>query len=95
MVRILENNEPLPKHVNFACYFFQKYVNNRKRLEVVNKDLHRNFFDNTGRVLLQNIIVPPETTMPIIRRCMATPFRRPWGIKMVCRNPQALLHSES
>ena len=50
-----------PNHVNFASTFFQKLGKNRKRLEVVNKALYRKFFDNTGRVLFKQIVVPPET----------------------------------
>ena len=50
VVRVLVNNEPLPNHVNFASSFFQKLVKNRKRLEVVNKVLYKNFSDNTVRV---------------------------------------------
>ena len=33
MVRILANNEPLPNHVNFTSYFFQKLVKNKKGLK--------------------------------------------------------------
>ena len=74
MVRVLVNYEPLPNHVNFASSSFQKLVKNRKHLEVVNKVLYRNFFDNTGRVLLKQIVVPPENTMPIIRTMHGDPM---------------------
>ena len=84
MVRILTNNEPLPSHVNFTSSFFQKLVKNRKRLEVVNKVLYRNFFDNTGRFLLKQIVVPPETTMPIIRTMHGDPMQgHPGASKML------------
>ena len=84
MVRVLENNEPLPNHVNFASSFFQKLVKNRKRLEVVRKVLSRNVSDNTGRVLLKEIVVPPETTMPTIRTMHGDPMQGHLGAsKMV------------
>ena len=84
MVRILTNNEPLPSHVNFTSSFFQKLVKNRKRLEVVNKVFYRNFFDNTGRILLKQIVVPPETTMPIIRTMHGDPMQgHPGASKML------------
>ena len=60
MVRILVNTNPLPNHLTFASSFFQKRVKNRKRFEVVNRILYRNFFDNTGRVLLKQLVVPPD-----------------------------------
>ena len=50
-------------------------MKNRKRLEVVNKVLYRNHFDNTGRVLLKQIVVPLETTMPIIRTMHGDPMQ--------------------
>ena len=75
MVRVLENSEPLPNHVNFASFFFQKLVKNRKRFEVVNKVLYRIFFDNTGGVPLKQNVVPPETTMSIIRTMHRDPMQ--------------------
>ena len=86
MVRILVNNEPLPNHVNFTSSFFQKLVKkkNKKRLEVVNSVLYRNFFDNTGGILLKQIVVPSETTMPIIRTMHGDPMQgHPGASKML------------
>ena len=84
MIRVLVNDEPFPNHVNFASTFFQKLVKNRKRLEVVNKALYRKFFDNTGRVLFKQIVVPPETTLPIIRTMHGDPMQgHPGATKML------------
>ena len=84
MVRVLVKNEPLPNHLNFTSSFLQKLVKNRKRLEVVNKVLYRNIFDNSGRVLFKQIVVPPETTMPIIRTMHADPMQgHPGASKML------------
>ena len=84
MVRVIVNNEPLPKHVNFASSFFQLLVKNRKRLEVVNKVVYRNFVDNTGRVLFKQIVVPPETMMPIISTMHGDPMQgHPGASKML------------
>ena len=83
MFGVLENNEPLPNYVNFAS-FFQKLVKNRKRLEMVNKFLYRNFFDNTGRVLLKQIVVHPETTIQIFRMMHGDPMQgHPGASKML------------
>ena len=83
MIRVLVNGEPLPNHVNFASTFSQKLVKNRKRIEVVNKALYRKFFDNTGRVLFKQIVVPPETTLPIIRTMHGDPMQgHPGATKM-------------
>ena len=48
VIRILTVQETPPNQVNFASTFFQKLFKNRKRLEVVNNVLYRQFFDNTG-----------------------------------------------
>ena len=83
MVRFLTNNERLPHHVNSTSSFFQKLVKNKKRLEVVNKVLHRNFFDNTGGILLKKIVVPPEITMPIFKTMHGDPMQgHPGASKM-------------
>ena len=84
MVRVLVNDEPFPDHVNFASSFFQKLVKNKKRLEVVNNVLYRKFFDNTGRVLFKQIVVPSETTLPIIRTVHGDPMQgHPGATKML------------
>ena len=44
MIRILCQSETPPNHANFESQFFQKLVKNKKRLEVVNNVLFRNFF---------------------------------------------------
>ena len=75
MVRVLVYNEPLPNHVNFAVSFSQKLVKNRKRLEGDNNVLYRNFLDNTSRVLLKQIVVPPKTTMPVTRTMHGHPMQ--------------------
>ena len=82
MVRVLVNNEPLSNHVIFASSFFQKLV--KKRLEIVNKVTYRKFFDNTGRVFFKQIVVPPETTLPIIRTMHGDPMQGdPGATKML------------
>ena len=58
MIRISNQKETLPNHVNFESQFFQKLVKNKKSLEVVNNVLYRNFFDGTGKVKCKQIVTP-------------------------------------
>ena len=48
MIRILEGSEVLQHPVIMQDQFFQKLYKNRKRLQVVNGVLYRQFFDHTG-----------------------------------------------
>ena len=51
---------------------------------MVNKVLYRNFFDNSGRVLLKQIVLPPETAMPIIKTMHGDPMQgHPGSSKML------------
>ena len=46
--------------------------------------LYRNFYDNTGGILLKQIVVPPETTMTIIRTMHGDPMQgHPGASKML------------
>ena len=84
MVRVLVNSEQLPNHANFGSSFFQKLVKNKKRLEVANSFVQELLFDSTGRVLLNPIQVPPETTTPIIRTMRGDPMQgHPGASKML------------
>ena len=46
-IRVLEDSEILQHPVNMHDQFFQKLYKNRKRLQVVNGVLYRQFFDHT------------------------------------------------
>ena len=61
--------------MNFASTLFQKLHKNRKRLEVVNNVLYRQFFDNVGNIANRQIVVPPETTEAIIRTLHGEPMQ--------------------
>ena len=84
MIRIVTKQETPPSQVNFASTFFQKPYKNRKRLEVVNNVLYRQFFDNVGHLVYQQIVVPPETTEAIIRTLHGDPMQgHPGASKML------------
>ena len=67
MIRILSPTETPPDHANFKSQFFQKLVKNKKRLEVINNVLYRNFFDGTGKIKCKQTVVPPKTNRQIIQ----------------------------
>ena len=84
VIRILTVQETPPNQVNFASTFFQKQFKNRKRLEVVNNVLYRQFFDNTGNLAYRQIVVPPETTETIFRTMHCDPMQgHPGASKML------------
>ena len=73
MLRILNQNETLSNHVNFERQFFQKLV--KKRLEVVNNLLYRNFFDGTLKIKCKQIVVLPETIRQVIQSLHDDPLK--------------------
>ena len=75
MIRILSQNETPPNHANFESQFFKKLVKNKKRLEVVNNVLYRNFFDGTGKIKCKQIVVPPETIHQIVQSLHNDPLQ--------------------
>ena len=75
MIRILNQNETLPNHVNFESQFFQKLVKNKKILEVVNNVLYRNFFDGRGKIKCKQIVVPSETIHQVIQSLHDDPLK--------------------
>ena len=75
MIRVLNQKETLPNHVNFESQFFQKLVKNKKRLEVVNNVLYRYFFDGTGKIKCKQIVTPPETIRKIIQSLHDDPLQ--------------------
>ena len=82
--RILAVQETPPNQVNFASTFFQKLFQNRKRLEVVNNVLYRQFFDYTGNLAYRKIVFPPETTEAIISTLHGDPMQgHPGASKMI------------
>ena len=79
VIRILTAKETPANHVNFESTFFQKLFKNRKRLEVVNNVLYRQFFDKVGHLAYRQIVVPPESTEAIIRTMHGDPLAgTPW-----------------
>ena len=84
VIRILTAQETSPNHVNFESTFFQKLFKNRKRLEVKNNVLYRQFFDNVGHLAYRQIVVPPETTEAIIKTMHGDPMQgHPGASKML------------
>ena len=84
VIRILTVQETPPNKVNFASTFFQKLFKYRKRLEVVNNVLYRQFFDNVGKLAYRQNVVPPETTEAIIRTMHGDPMQgHPGASKML------------
>ena len=60
MIRVLEGSEILQHPVNMQDQFFQKLYKNRKRLQVVNGVLYRQFFDHTGLESHKQLVVPDD-----------------------------------
>ena len=84
MVRILKNEELPPNNPNFCSMFFQKLNKNRKRLEIVNDVLYRNFFDNTGKIKFKQVVVPDSIVEDIIRSLHNDPMQgHPGSSKML------------
>ena len=60
MIRVLEDPEILQHPVNMQDQFFQKLYKNRKRLQVVNGVLYRQFFDHTRLESHKQLVVPDD-----------------------------------
>ena len=75
MIRVLNQKETLPNHVNFESQFFQKLVKNKKRLEVVNNVLYRNFFDGTGKIKCKQIVTRPKPFEKSFNPCTMTLYK--------------------
>ena len=81
MIRVLEDSEILQHPVNMQDQFFQKLYNNRKRLQVVNRVLYRQFFDHTGLESHKQLVVPKDCILKIIRTLHNSPVQGHPGLK--------------
>ena len=81
MIRFLEGTEILQHPVNMQDQFFQKLYKNRKRLQVVNGVLYRQFFDHTGLESHKQLVVPEDCILKIIRTLHNSPVQGHPGLK--------------
>ena len=81
MIRVLEGSEILQHPVNMQDQFFQKLHKNRKRLQVVSGVLYRQFFDHTGLESHEQLVVPEDCNLKIIRTMHNSPVQRHPGLK--------------
>ena len=81
MIRFLEGTEILQHPVNMQDQFFQKLHKNRKRLQVVNGVLYRQFFDHTGLESHKQLVVPEDCILKIIRTLHNSPVQGHPGLK--------------
>ena len=75
MIRVLEGSEILRHPVNMQDQLSQKLCKNRKRLQVVNGILYRQFFDRTGLESHEQLVVPENCMMKIIRAFHNSPVQ--------------------
>ena len=81
MIRFLEGTEILQHPVSMQDQFFQKLHKNRKRLQVVNGVLYRQFFDHTGLESHKQLVVPEDCILKIIRTLHNSPVQGHPGLK--------------
>ena len=81
MIRFLEGSEILQHPVSMQDQFFQKLHKNRKRLQVVNGVLYRQFFDHTGLMSHKQLVVPEDCILKIIRTLHNSPVQGHPGLK--------------
>ena len=81
MIRFLEGTEILQHPVNMQDQFFQKLHKNRKRLQVVNGVLYRQFFDHTGLESHKQLVVPEDCILKIIKTLHNSPVQGHPGSK--------------
>ena len=81
MIKVLEGSEILQHPVNMQDQFFQKSHKNRKRLQVVNGVLYRQFFDHTGLESHKQLVVPEDCILKIIRTLHNNPVQGHPGLK--------------
>ena len=81
MIKELEGSETLQHPVNIQDQFFQKLYKNRKRLQVVNGVLYRQFVDHTGLESHKQLVVPEDCIMKIIRTLHNSPVQVHPGLK--------------
>ena len=66
----VQNDKSLKHQQRRVTVFFSKLVKSRYRFALLKKLLYRNFFDNTGKIVFEQVIVPPDSNMPKIGNCM-------------------------
>ena len=81
LIRVLEGSEILQHPVNMQDQFFQKLHKNRKRLQVVNGVLYRQFFDHTGLESHKQLVVPEDCILKIVRTLHNSPVQEHPGLK--------------
>ena len=81
MIRFLEGSEILQHPVSMQDHFFQKLHKNRKRLQVVNGVLYRQFYDHTGLESHKQLVVPEDCILKIIRTLHNSPVQGHPGSK--------------
>ena len=80
IITVLAGSEILQHPVNMQDQFFQKLYKNRKRLQVVNSVLYRQFFDHTGLDHKQ-LVVSEDCILKIIRTLHNSPVQGHPGLK--------------
>ena len=85
MTRILSQSETPPYNANFTSKFFQKLVENKKRLEDKNNASYSIFLDCTGKSKCKQIVVvPPDPINQIFQSFDNDPLRsHPGSCKML------------
>ena len=81
MIRVFEGSEILQHPVNMQDQFFQKLHKNRKRLQVVNGVLYRQFFYHTGLESHKQLVVPEDCILKIVRTLHNSPVQGHPGLK--------------
>ena len=81
MIRVLVGSEILQHQVTMQDQFLQKLYTNRKRLQVVDGILYRQFFDHMGLDSHKQLVVPEDCIMEIIRTLHNSPVQGHLGVK--------------
>ena len=74
MLKTLSGETTFNHIVNLMSTFFKKLCKNRKRLENVNGVLYRIFYDHTGLESHNQIVVPNQVILEIIRSLHNNPI---------------------
>ena len=95
VIRVLEGSEILQHRVNMLDQFFQKLYKNRKRLQVVNGVLYRQFFDNTGLESHKQLVVPEDCIKKKIRTLHNSPVQGHPDLKKMLHDLRKRFYSPS
>ena len=75
MIRTFRDGDLPPSHPIIESQFFKKNMKNRSRLQVFNDNLYQEYFDNTGKATIKQIVVRDSIIDKIISTLHENPMK--------------------